>query len=110
MLLERLGDADRRVGNGYLGLRLLLGLLDALLDFADVVEISLSRARSCGRARLCRSVTSSADRVEMLRSVCMRAMRWAAVPARPNMRSKTTRGLISIGSGVVGVRHEIVFM
>ena len=26
------------------------------------------------------------------------------------MRSKTTRGLISIGSGVVGVRHEIVFM
>jgi hypothetical protein len=28
----------------------------------------------------------------------------------PNMRSKTTRGLISIGSGWVGVRQEIVLM
>ena len=40
----------------------------------------------------------------MLLSVCIRARRWARVPARPNIRSKVTRGLISIGSGVVGVR------
>ena len=33
-----------------------------------------------------------------------------AVPAWPNSRSNTTRGLISIGSGVVGELHEIVFM
>jgi hypothetical protein len=32
------------------------------------------------------------------------------VPGRPNNRSKTTRGLISIGTGVVADDHEIVFM
>ena len=37
-----------------------------------------------------------------------RAARCAGVPARPNIRSNTARGLISIGSGMVGVRHEIV--
>ncbi len=31
-------------------------------------------------------------------------------PPRPNSRSKTTRGLFSIGSGMVGVRHTNVFM
>ena len=40
----------------------------------------------------------------------MRAARWAGVPGRPNRRSNTTRGLISIGSGVVGELHEIVFV
>ena len=46
----------------------------------------------------------------MLRFRCMRAARCAGVPGRPNSRSNTTRGLISIGSGVVGVLHESVFM
>jgi len=32
------------------------------------------------------------------------------VPGRPNSRSKTTRGLVSIGSGIVGVFHDIEFM
>ena len=40
----------------------------------------------------------------------MRARRCGAVPARPNIRSNTTRGLISIGSGVVGFAHDSVFM
>jgi hypothetical protein len=40
----------------------------------------------------------------------MRATRCAAVPPSPNIRSKTLRGLISIGCGVVGVRHDSVFM
>ena len=40
----------------------------------------------------------------------MRARRSAGVPGRPNIRSKTTRGLISMGSGVVGELHEIVFV
>ena len=39
-----------------------------------------------------------------------RAARSAALPPAPNIRSNTLRGLISIGSGVVGVRHESVFM
>ena len=43
-----------------------------------------------------------------LRSV--RASRCSGVPARPNIRSNTARGLISIGSGVVGELHEIVLM
>ena len=34
----------------------------------------------------------------------------ALVPSPPNMRSNTTRGFNSIGSGCVGVRHEIVSM
>ena len=40
-----------------------------------------------------------------------RAARSVAVPvASLNMRSKTSRGSISIGSGVVGDDHEMVFM
>ena len=31
-------------------------------------------------------------------------------PSPPNIRSNTTRGLISIGSGCVGVRQEMVLM
>jgi hypothetical protein len=40
----------------------------------------------------------------------MWATRCALVPARPNMRSKVTRGLISMGSGVVAFAHDSVFM
>jgi len=32
------------------------------------------------------------------------------VPPSPNIRSNTARGLFSIGSGVFGLRHEIVFV
>ena len=46
----------------------------------------------------------------MLRCVSMRAALSSAVAPSPNIRSNTTRGLISIGIGEVGVRHEIVFM
>ncbi len=40
----------------------------------------------------------------------IRVARWAALPARPNKRSNTTRGLISVGSGVVGDDQARVFM
>ena len=40
----------------------------------------------------------------------MRCSRSSAVAPSPNIRSNTTRGLISIGIGAVGVRQEIVFM
>jgi hypothetical protein len=46
----------------------------------------------------------------MLRFSFIRCSRCGAVPARPNMRSNATRGLISIGSGAVSPPHEIVFM
>jgi hypothetical protein len=46
----------------------------------------------------------------MLRCVSMRCSRSCALAPSPNIRSNTTRGLISIGSGDVGVRHEMVFM
>ena len=39
-----------------------------------------------------------------------RASRSASEPGRPNIRSNTTRGLVSIGNGVVGDFHEMVFM
>jgi hypothetical protein len=40
----------------------------------------------------------------------MRRNRCADVAPSPNIRSNTTRGLISIGMGVTGVLQEIVFM
>jgi hypothetical protein len=46
----------------------------------------------------------------MLRFCCIRARAPRVEPGRPNMRSKTTRGLISSGSGCVGDFHDIVFM
>ena len=46
----------------------------------------------------------------MLASCFARATRCACVPGRPNRRSNTTRGLISIGTGVVSDDQEIVFM
>ena len=46
----------------------------------------------------------------MLRSCASAPARCAGVPGPPNSRSNTTRGLISIGSGVVGVLHEMVFV
>ena len=46
----------------------------------------------------------------MLLSRCIRRLRCSTVPGRPNNRSKTTRGLISMGTGVVADDHEIVFI
>ena len=46
----------------------------------------------------------------MLRSSRMRASRasWLVSSVSPNSRSKTARGWFSIGSGVVGLRHDRV--
>ena len=46
----------------------------------------------------------------MLRFCRMRVTRSSGEPGRPNMRSNTTRGLVSIGIGCVGDFHEMVFM
>ena len=66
---------------------------------------SRSDAPSCRR----RSDTSPVTQSRMLRSRRRSTSRSAAVPPSPNRRSNTTRGLFSIGSGVVGVRQEIVY-
>jgi len=44
-----------------------------------------------------------------LRSSRRLISRWARVPALPNIRSNSTRGLISIGSGVAASAHDSVF-
>ena len=46
----------------------------------------------------------------MLRSSRRPAGARPSDPPSPNSRSNAVRGLISIGSGVVGDAHEIVFM
>ena len=46
----------------------------------------------------------------MLRSCSRRAARSSAVLPSPNMRSKVTCGFSSIGSGVDGVDHEMLFV
>ena len=46
----------------------------------------------------------------MLRSRCAARGALLGVLPSPNMRSNTTCGFSSIGSGVVGVDHEIVFV
>ena len=46
----------------------------------------------------------------MLRFCRMRSSRSSAEPGRPNMRSNTTRGLVSIGIGAVGDFQEMVLM
>ena len=51
------------------------------------------------------SVTASSR----LRSRRICASRAAGSPPAPNRRSKTACGLVSIGSGMVGVRQENVF-
>ena len=49
MLLERLGHADGRIRHGDRGRGLLLGLLNARLDLADVVQV-VAEARLVLRA------------------------------------------------------------
>ena len=92
---------------------LLLGLLDAPLDVADGVEIFVElRADRRGRATRAAPPTSSVTESSMLRSCCIRARRafGSVLPLSPNSRSNTTRGLFSIGSGVVALRQEMVFV
>ena len=69
-----------------------------------------SRRRSAAPRPRSRCARSSVTESRMLRSLRSSASRSARVPPPPKSRSKTTRGLFSIGSGVVGVRHATVFM
>ena len=68
---------------------------------------SPSRARSRAPTLRCSSRASSATESRMLRFSCMRWRRSACVPARPNIRSNATRGLVSIGCGGVSDAQEM---
>ena len=71
-------NADRRVGHGLLGFRVLLRLLDALLDFADVVEIVAEAGAVPGaQASAADRTTSCLTESRMLRLSCIRARRCA---------------------------------
>ena len=91
VLLERIGHADRRADARHLRRAVRLGLLDAPLDFADVVEILADARRDRATpSTVCRSSASCGDRVEDAASAARaRAARLAAVPAWPNRRSNT---------------------
>ena len=91
-------------------LRLLLGSLNAPLDLAHVVEVLVELRAVAGAKSRSRVLRSPATKSSRLRSVRIRARRSSAVLPPPNIRSNTTRGLISIGSGVVGVCQLSVFM
>ena len=71
---------------------------------------SSSFTRSRGPTATFRSLSLSVTESRMLCFCRRRARRTAgsAEPLSPNSRSKTARGLFSIGSGWVGVRHEMV--
>ncbi len=69
---------------------------------------SLTRVLSRAPSERRRSVASAEIESRMLFSCRLRVARLAAVPAWPNNRSNTVRGLISIGSGFVGELHEMV--
>src|SRR5262249_61776066 len=70
---------------------------------------SVTRVRSRVPSDWRRSVASAVIESRMLFCWRLRVARLAAVPACPNRRSNTSLGLISIGSGVVGGLHEVVF-
>ena len=111
VLLERFGNADRRVRHRQLGRDLVLGPLDPLLDLADVLEV-LVEPDAVARAEPAFELGDvPLHRIEDAAvAAASAARRSSSEPGRPNIRSNTTRGLISIGSGVVGDFHEMVFM
>ena len=67
-------------------------------------------SRSAGARVWRKSSTSCTSESRMLRSSRMRARRaaWLVSSVSPKSRSKTARGWFSIGSGVVGLRHDRV--
>ncbi len=110
VFLEVIRNTKRRIHDDRLAALGGLHALNTSLDFPQLLEVVVDatcdrwQAVSCP-ARLASPVMESM----MLRSSSMRTRRCSALPARPNMRSKATLGLISIGNGVVGDDQHSVF-
>ena len=83
--------------------------LDALLDFANGLEIFVQLGAIARAERFLKPGHFLEDGIENVAGLAhlREALRRRA--ASPNSRSNTMRGCGSIGSGVVGDFHEIVF-
>ena len=112
VLVEPLGDAHRPFERRqHLGGAALLGRLNPPLDFAHRVDVVGHRRAIARPERAEQPLQLLVHRVEnapLLRGPA--PARCAGVPPSPNSRSNTTRGLFSVGSGVVGELHDSVFM
>ncbi len=111
VLFEVERDADRRRRQVESDLLFLAGHLDASLDLADALEVVVDRHAILAAEAALQIVDLLRDRVEDAAIFLASApAARPALPPWPNIRSNTLRGLISIGIGVVGVRHDSVFM
>ena len=112
VLVERLRHADRNVGIGRRVRRGLRRDLQAALDLPHVLRVLVEPRAIRRRSTLDLEAATglpSASRGCCGRR-CRRAARSSAVLPSPNIRSNTTCGLSSIGSGFVGVDHEMQFV
>ena len=98
----RAGTATSRLEDSLLAMRCSTSRMASRYS----LSLAPSRAPSFRRSCAISCVTPS----RMLRSSRLRATRSSAVSPLPNSRSKTKRGLVSAGSGIVGVFHDIEFM
>ena len=73
------------------------------------VRYSSSVERSCGGSWLFKRLAAEITESRMLALFRNLAARSSAEPMSPNMRSNAFCGLISFGSGIVGVCHDSVF-
>jgi hypothetical protein len=108
MLVEQLGNADGSVESGLA--LVVLGSLDAALDLADIIEI-IAEARAVALTEAALEVAGLfGNRIE---NAALLADSREAFTGRAGLAEdafKGGRGLVSMGSGVVGEFHEMVFM
>ncbi len=110
LLVEAARNADGRIRQRDVRQIVRFHLLHAALDLAHALEV-VSRAsrRSRGPTTFCKAAGLVGDDVENARRTAPRARsRSSGVSPWPNSRWNSLRGLNSIGSGVDGVRNEIV--
>ncbi len=111
VFVEGLRHTHRHTHIGWRDRRSLHGDLQPPLDLADVLGIVVEPRRGrrrrlrCADGRGCRSANP-----ECCGPACAARSRCSAVLPSPNMRSNTTCGFSSIGSGWVGEDQEIVLV
>ena len=86
-----------------------LRALDALLDLADRLEILADSGPVAGAQRPLQPGDLLVDIIQNAAVFAQLRQPVAAGPPSPNIRSNTTRGFASPGSGVVSVRHDTAF-
>ena len=104
--------ADRLLDHRQLARVLRFGHLDAALDVAHRLEVLVDLRLVLRAEGAPQPPDLVADEIEDAAIALIRSSRARAsvLPVVPNSRSKTARGSFSIGSGVVGVRHAMVFV